>query len=128
MGMNNSFKKKDAFKNAHNIHRQRRGGSLKNTKINYTKDLLCHCLLNFWEDFAILCVVCVSCVSPGSLSFFSGGKKQIIFVALSSTRKCRRSVFSKVKSTVMTYQESPGGHTWFFMEQIRLEQPKREEN
>lgn len=78
MGMNNSFKKKDVFKNAHNVHRQRRGGgSLKNTKINYTKDLLRHCLLNFWEDFAILCV-CVCLVSVQAVCrSFQGEKNKL---------------------------------------------------
>lgn len=50
------------FKNAHNIQTEEGGKSLKNTKINYTKDPLCHCLLNLWDDFAILCVLQVQAV------------------------------------------------------------------
>lgn len=107
----------------HTTYTKEGGRSLKNTKINYTTDLLHHCLLNLWEDFVILCV-CYVVVSPGSLVvLFRGGKKQIIFIALLSAMKCRRSVFSKVKSTVT----SPGRQTWFFTKQICLEQPKREE-
>lgn len=61
-GDEQQFKKSDAFKNAHNIHIHTGGDkSLKNTKINYTKDLLRHFLLIFWEDFAsFLCVLQVS--------------------------------------------------------------------
>lgn len=69
---------------------RREGGSLKNTKINYTKDLLRHCVLNLWEDFAILCVFC-RCQSRQSVLF--RGKKQIIFIALLSAMKGRYSVF-----------------------------------
>lgn len=103
------------------------GGSLKNTKINYTKDLLRHCLLNLWEDFAILCV-CVLQVSVQAVcrSFQGGKKNQMIFVALSSARKHRCSVFWKGQkhSDDISGERCPGGHTWFFMKQICLEQPK----
>lgn len=99
------LKKLMFFKNAHNIHRQRRGEkSLKNTKINYTKDLLRHCLLNFWEDFAIFCF---ASGSPGKVCRSFQGKKQILFVAFLSTMKCRHlSLHLGVKSTVMTCQET----------------------
>lgn len=113
------------FKNAHNIHRQRRGRrSLKNTKINYTTDLLHHCLLNLWEDFVIL-QVSVQAV----LSFFSGGKK---------TNWLRCSFVRYEVSTLSLLEgqkhsddisgdRSPGWQTWFFTKQICLKQPKREE-
>lgn len=40
--------------------------SLKNTKINYTKDLLRHRLLIFWEDFARF-FVCAASLSPSKV-------------------------------------------------------------
>lgn len=69
------LKKLKVLKNAHKIQtKEGRGGSLKNTKINYTKDLLRHCLLNIWEDFAILSVLQVS-VQEKSVVLFGEQKK-----------------------------------------------------
>lgn len=46
-------------------------------------------------------------VSPGSLVvLFRGEKNKLSSSLFLSAMKCRRSVFSKVKSTVMTYQET----------------------
>lgn len=45
--------------------------SLKNTKINYTKDLLRHCLLIFWEDFCkFFFSVCAASLSPSKVLSF----------------------------------------------------------
>lgn len=47
---------------------QEKKKSLKNTKINYTKDLLRHCLLIFWEDFArFFFRVCAASLSPSKV-------------------------------------------------------------
>lgn len=45
--------------------------SLKNTKINYTKDLLHHCLLIFWEDFFFPCVLQVSVLAKSFVLYKS---------------------------------------------------------
>lgn len=55
--------------------------SLKNTKINYTKDLR-HCLLIFWEDFCkffFLCVLQVSILAKSVKSFFLHKSLPLLF-------------------------------------------------
>lgn len=44
---------------------------LKNTKINYTKDLLHHCLLIFWEDYASFFLCVLQSLSPSKVSSIS---------------------------------------------------------
>lgn len=56
-------------KNAHDIHIHRRGKKLKNTKINYRKNLH-HCLLIFRKVFA-LCFLCAASLSPRVSHSFS---------------------------------------------------------
>lgn len=69
-----TVKKNEAFlkkkrKNAHDIHIHRRGKKLKNTKINYRKNLH-HCLLIFRKVFA-LCFLCAASLSPRVSHSFS---------------------------------------------------------
>lgn len=59
------LKKTDVFFSLLKMHTtytytQKEKKSLKNTKINYTKDLLRHCLLIFWEDFFSMCAASLS--------------------------------------------------------------------
>lgn len=98
--------------------------SLKNTKINYTKDLLRHCLLIFWEDFArFFFCVCAASLSPSKVcrSFFYKSLPLPFFFCPLWSVGHQSSSWGK-KRTVMTL---PGDwspvwwlQTWFSMKQI----------
>lgn len=66
--------------------------SLKNTKINYTKDLQRHCLLIFWEDFARFFFVCVLQVSVLAKSVVHSLQISSLVTLFLSTLKCQPPV------------------------------------
>lgn len=113
---------------------QEKKKSLKNTKINYTKDLLRHCLLIFWEDFArfFFFCVCAASLSPSKVcrSFSTNlfFLLSLLFCPLWSVGH-QSSSWGK-KRTVMTL---PGDwspvqwwlQTWFSMKQICFWEKKK---
>lgn len=111
--------------------KKRKKKSLKNTKINYTKDLLRQCLLIFWEDFCVCVCVCVLQVSVLAKSVRHSFSTNL-FVLFLSTLKCRPPVLilGGKKRTVMTFTGdwSPVRwiQTWFSMKQICFDQKKEE--
>lgn len=102
----------------------RGGGSLKNTKINYTKDLLRHCLLNIWEDFAILCVLQVS-VQAKSVVLLGEQKQKKKKGKISLSLFCPRRHVDAQSSA--RGQKHSDGRLGSWRSKFSLEQPKREE-